>query len=90
MRVYNVPFLFFGNFYPFLPGIPITLLSFYCRYGLNLWIYNGPIQNGLRCALTEHPELEAVLMGTRRTDPSGQNLGYFEVIYEASVLCVQS
>ena len=56
-----------------------------CSYRLNLWTYKGPIQSGLRAALEEHPEIEAVLMGTRRTDPSGQNLGYFEVISHRSV-----
>lgn len=50
------------------------------RYNLKLWTYNGPILDGLRQALSEHPEMKAVLMGTRRSDPSGKNLTFFQVL----------
>ncbi|XP_021951289.1 FAD synthase isoform X1 [Folsomia candida] len=49
------------------------------RYNLKLWTYNGPILDGLRQALSEHPEMKAVLMGTRRSDPSGKNLTFFQM-----------
>jgi len=49
------------------------------RYNLNLWRYDSTILSGLRSALTEHPEIKAVLMGTRRSDPSGRALSYFQM-----------
>ncbi|CAL8096975.1 unnamed protein product [Orchesella dallaii] len=49
------------------------------RYLMKTWTFNAPIKNGLTNALKEHKELKGVLMGTRRSDPSGETLGYFQM-----------
>ncbi|CAG7837215.1 unnamed protein product [Allacma fusca] len=49
------------------------------KYGLNLRIFEGPIKAGLSEALEKYPGIRAVLMGTRRSDPSGKNLNYFQM-----------
>jgi len=61
-----------------LVAVSTSFLHF-SRYNLKMWTYDGPIQEGLRLALIEHPEMKAVLMGTRRSDPSGKSLALFQV-----------
>jgi uncharacterized membrane protein len=39
----------------------------------------GPVRSGLKIALDEHPEIKAILMGTRRSDPHAANLQAFQV-----------
>uniref|UniRef100_A0A8C8VGG8 FAD synthase n=1 Tax=Pelusios castaneus TaxID=367368 RepID=A0A8C8VGG8_9SAUR len=39
------------------------------RYNLHLCTVQGPIQQALADLKAQHPQLQAVLMGTRRTDP---------------------
>ena len=57
----------------------MTPHSLLCRYNLELRVYDGPILRGLETALNEYNEVQAVLMGTRRSDPSGQQLDFFQV-----------
>jgi hypothetical protein len=46
---------------------------------LELWTVAGPVRSGLKIALDEHPEIKAILMGTRRSDPHAANLQAFQV-----------
>ena len=50
-----------------------------CRYDLELWTVPGPIHDGLTRVLQEHPDIKAILMGTRRSDPHAANLEAFQV-----------
>jgi hypothetical protein len=52
---------------------------FYFRYNLELKKLPGPIKHALGVILAEKPELKAVLMGTRRTDPYSETLNSFQV-----------
>jgi FAD synthetase len=49
------------------------------RYNLELKKCPGPIKHALGAVLAERPELKAVLMGTRRTDPYSETLNSFQV-----------
>jgi FAD synthetase len=49
------------------------------RYNLELKKVPGPIRHALGVILAEKPELKAVLMGTRRTDPYSAMMNYFQV-----------
>ncbi|XP_032792373.2 FAD synthase isoform X3 [Daphnia magna] len=49
------------------------------RYDLELWTVPGPVRSGLKMALNEHPEIKAILMGTRRSDPHSANLQAFQM-----------
>ncbi|KAI9551950.1 hypothetical protein GHT06_022287 [Daphnia sinensis] len=49
------------------------------RYNLELWTVPGPVRSGLKMALNEHPEIKAILMGTRRSDPHAANLQAFQM-----------
>ena len=49
------------------------------RYDLELWTVPGPIRSGLASALESHPDVKAILMGTRRSDPYAANLQAFQV-----------
>ncbi|PNF24944.1 FAD synthase [Cryptotermes secundus] len=49
------------------------------RYNLELKKVPGPIKRALGDVLAERPELKAVLMGTRRTDPYSETLNSFQV-----------
>jgi FAD synthetase len=46
---------------------------------LELWTVQGPIRSGLASALESHPDVKAILMGTRRSDPYAANLQAFQV-----------
>jgi FAD synthetase len=54
-------------------------MNVYFRYNLQLKIIPGPIKHALGVVLAEGPELKAVLMGTRRTDPYSEALDFFQV-----------
>jgi len=54
-------------------------MSVYFRYNLQLKIIPGPIKRAVGVVLAERPELKAVLMGTRRTDPYSEALNSFQV-----------
>jgi len=49
------------------------------RYDLELWTVPGPIHDGLTKVLQEHPDIKAILMGTRRSDPHAANLEAFQM-----------
>lgn len=55
------------------------LLHVHFRYNLQLKIIPGPIKRAVGVVLAERPELKAVLMGTRRTDPYSEALNSFQV-----------
>jgi hypothetical protein len=56
-----------------------VFLFAFSRYDLELWTVAGPVRSGLKIALDEHPEIKAILMGTRRSDPHAANLQAFQV-----------
>ncbi|ORX88180.1 adenine nucleotide alpha hydrolases-like protein [Basidiobolus meristosporus CBS 931.73] len=47
------------------------------NYGLDLISTPGPMKQGLQSYLDQRPEIKAVLVGTRRTDPHGAKLTHF-------------
>ncbi|XP_021920063.1 FAD synthase-like isoform X3 [Zootermopsis nevadensis] len=49
------------------------------RYNLELKTVPGPITHALEVVLAEKPELKAVLMGTRRTDPYSAMMNSFQM-----------
>jgi len=49
------------------------------RYDLELWTVPGPIREGLTSLLQQHPDIKAILMGTRRSDPHAANLQAFQM-----------
>ena len=49
------------------------------RYDMDLWTVAGPIRTGLTTVMEQHPDVKAVLMGTRRSDPHAANLQAFQV-----------
>jgi len=49
------------------------------RYDLELWTVPGPIRDGLTAVLQQHPDVKAILMGTRRSDPHASNLQAFQM-----------
>ena len=51
--------------------------SYACRYGLELIQVSGSIQHALSQLKSSHPQLKAVCMGTRHTDPYSSNLEAF-------------
>ena len=48
-----------------------------CRYGLELIQVSGSIQHALSLLKSSHPQLKAVCMGTRHTDPYSSDLKPF-------------
>ena len=48
-----------------------------CRYGLELIRVSGSIQHALSVLKSSHPNLKAVCMGTRHTDPYSGDLKPF-------------
>jgi FAD synthetase len=61
-------------------------MDVYFRYNLELKKVPGPIKHALGVILAEKPELKAVLMGTRRTDPYSAMMNSFQVQY---LICFQ-
>jgi len=49
------------------------------RYDMDLWTVAGPIRTGLTTVMEQHPDVKAVLMGTRRSDPHAANLQAFQM-----------
>ena len=50
-------------------------------YNLEIVMITKSVKEGLNDFLTIKPNMKAVLMGTRRTDPYSQDLQYFQVRY---------
>ncbi|SCN64016.1 related to FAD1-flavin adenine dinucleotide (FAD) synthetase [Fusarium fujikuroi] len=48
------------------------------QYGLEVARYVLPMKKGLEIYLEERPSIKAVFVGTRRTDPHGENLTFFD------------
>lgn len=48
-------------------------------YNLEIVMISKSVKEGLNDFLTNKPNMKAVLMGTRRTDPYSQDLQYFQV-----------
>ena len=48
------------------------------EYGLEVARYVLPMKKGLEIYLEERPSIKAVFVGTRRTDPHGENLTFFD------------
>jgi 3'-phosphoadenosine 5'-phosphosulfate sulfotransferase (PAPS reductase)/FAD synthetase len=48
------------------------------EYGLEVARYVLPMKKGLEIYLEERPSIKAVFVGTRRTDPHGENLKFFD------------
>ena len=53
------------------------MYTYTCRYGLELIQVSGSIQHALSQLKSSHPQLKAVCMGTRHTDPYSSNLEPF-------------
>ncbi|KAI1002148.1 hypothetical protein K3495_g6055 [Podosphaera aphanis] len=48
------------------------------RYPIQLARYALPMKDALACYLSDYPSVQAVFVGTRRTDPHGQKLSHFD------------
>ncbi|KAF5021530.1 hypothetical protein F66182_6440 [Fusarium sp. NRRL 66182] len=48
------------------------------EYGLEVARYVLPMKKGLEIYLEERPSIKAIFVGTRRTDPHGENLKHFD------------
>jgi hypothetical protein len=57
--------------------VHVCLCIIHCRYGLELIQVSGSIQQALSQLKSSHPQLKAVCMGTRHTDPYSSNLEPF-------------
>ena len=49
------------------------------RYNLKMMRYDGLIKDQMVKMKDEHPDIKAVIMGTRSTDPHGANLNAFQL-----------
>ncbi|KAI7825531.1 hypothetical protein BX661DRAFT_184771 [Kickxella alabastrina] len=68
-------------------GQPTTALVSFCvdcfvkssvgRYSLGLVEKSGSMQQGLQAFKDDHPEVQAIFVGTRRDDPYGDKLDFF-------------
>jgi FAD synthetase len=48
------------------------------QYHLDITSYRLPMKKGLEAYLTDRPDVQAIFVGTRRTDPHGENLKPFD------------
>ncbi|KAI8920964.1 hypothetical protein DFJ77DRAFT_448105 [Powellomyces hirtus] len=49
------------------------------RYGLDMVKIYGPMRQGIQSFLDQYPAVQAMLVGTRRTDPFGEKLSPFQM-----------
>lgn len=63
--------------HPF-PEIDIFVASSGAEYNLEVARYVMPMKDGLEVYLAERPDVQAVFVGTRRTDPHGEKLHHFD------------
>ena len=62
-----------GDSFVFL--VPFVRVDFLlCRYHLDMVKIYGPMKQSIQAFLDKNPEVETVLIGTRRTDPFGGNV----------------
>jgi FAD synthetase len=61
-----------------------------CRkfYGVDMRVIQGPIKQVLQDITGKHPELKAVFMGNRRTDPWCDKLSVFKVALSINYLVI--
>lgn len=55
------------------------VLSCEATFGIRIWSRSLGVRDGLSELLSVHPEVQAVMLGTRSTDPGMSGLGAFEV-----------
>ena len=48
------------------------------EYHLEVTRYTVPMRKGLELYLAERPSIQAIFVGTRRTDPHGEHLTHFD------------
>ncbi|KAF9774535.1 hypothetical protein IL306_007444 [Fusarium sp. DS 682] len=63
--------------HPF-PEVDTFVETTSAEYGLEVARYVLPMKKGLEIYLEERPSIKAVFVGTRRTDPHGENLTFFD------------
>ncbi|KXT03368.1 hypothetical protein AC578_3964 [Pseudocercospora eumusae] len=49
------------------------------HYHLSLTQYHKPMREAFAAYLADHPDVKAIFVGTRRTDPHGRNLSFFDM-----------
>ncbi|KAJ1965012.1 3'-phosphoadenosine 5'-phosphosulfate sulfotransferase [Dispira parvispora] len=59
------------------PEADAFVLASVQRYNLKLVRTQPPLKTGVAAFMTQHPQVEAVFIGTRRTDPHGIKLGTY-------------
>lgn len=72
-RKEKVPVLYIRVVSPF-PEMEQFIQATVQRYDLHLYTVQGPFQQALADLKAQHPQVQAVLMGTRRTDPYSHTL----------------
>lgn len=65
------------SLHPF-PEVDAFVASSGAEYHLEVASYMLPIKKGLESYLAGRPNVQAVFVGTRRTDPYGKKLKYFD------------
>lgn len=60
------------------PEIDAFVASSGAEYHLEVARYMLPMKKGLESYLADHPSIQAVFVGTRRTDPHGEKLSHFD------------
>lgn len=63
--------------HPF-PEAEAFVASSGAEYHLEVARYMLPMKKGLESYLADHPSIQAVFVGTRRTDPHGEKLSHFD------------
>ena len=64
--------------HPF-PEVDAFVASSSAEYHLEVARYMLPMKKGLESYLADHPSIQAVFVGTRRTDPHGEKLSHFDL-----------
>jgi FAD synthetase len=63
--------------HPF-PEVDAFVASSSSEYHLDIARFVLPMKEGLEVFLKESPKIQAIFVGTRRTDPHGEKLKYFD------------
>jgi FAD synthetase len=66
------------NYEPQFPELIEFIQSSSTEYNLDLVEYNTTMRDGFATYLTHHPSVEAIIVGTRRTDPHSSSLQQFQ------------